>query len=132
MSKTHAHTITYTMAPDTEDTQTNAVSVTKTADNANNLSVAVADSATDDQHTYDIDVSLVESIYWVSDQTVTIETNDGTTPAQTITLTANQPLVWHDTMVFSNPLTVDITDVFVTNNSGSTANVKLYTLLNSA
>lgn len=50
---------------------------------------------------------------WInSDQDVTLETNDGTTPDQTFSLVANVPLVWSSDMYHSNPITDDLTALF--------------------
>lgn len=83
---------------------------------------SVADSSTDFNINYAVDVSTVKTFWIVSTQDVTVETNDGTTPADTIALKANIPYVWiasapYDTFL----LGTDVVSLKVTNASGSAA-----------
>lgn len=93
------------------------------------LEETVADAVTDQEHTIGIDFSALKAFYMVSDQAVTVETNNGTTPDDTFALTANHPVVWKegDAAIF----TVDVTSVFLTNSSGSTATVKIVAAVDS-
>lgn len=72
-----------------------------------------------------IDVSTIKSIVINSTQNVTLETNSGGSPSETINLAANVPYKWHVGSYFANLLATDITAIFITNSSGSTANVTL-------
>lgn len=83
----------------------------------------VATAETDYEINFDLDVSACKSFYLVSDQDVTFETNSGAAPDNTISLKANEPYVWHDTSYDSFLLTVDVTSIFITNASGSTATI---------
>jgi len=105
-------------------------SVTVTADAESNLDVAVPDSSTDLEVAYELDVSVLKSFYLVSDQDVTIETNDGTTPSDVFTLVAGEPLVWWTGSPLPNPFAseADVAALFVTNASGATANLQLRSL----
>ncbi|MDZ4250311.1 MAG: hypothetical protein U0990_09510 [Candidatus Nanopelagicales bacterium] len=106
--------------------------MTKTAGNRNSFDEPIADAQTDKLVNVAIDVSALQSFYMVSDQAVTIETNDGTTPQETIVLKANEPLSW---IKGSNqlggadypavPFGGDVTAFFVTNASGSAAQLKI-------
>ena len=102
---------------------TYAWNVTKTSGEELNISESITDSSNDLELTGTLDVSAMVALLMYSDQDVTIETNDGTTPADTITLTAGQPLIWHSSSGFTNPLGTDVTSFFVTNASGSAANL---------
>lgn len=92
---------------------------------ANILAESVPDSTTDQQVNVAIDVSAIQSVYILSDQALTVETNNGTTPDDTITLVANTPYIWHTGSYFTNLLTTDVTALFLTNASGSTATFDL-------
>jgi hypothetical protein len=83
----------------------------------------VADAQTDYEINFDLDVSACKSFYLVSDQDVTFETNSGSAPADTISLRANEPYVWHANAYDSFLLGTDVTSVFITNASGSTATI---------
>ncbi|KKN53084.1 hypothetical protein LCGC14_0605960 [marine sediment metagenome] len=102
-----------------------ATTPTFTGDGKDNLDVSVADSSTDYLVNFALDVSLIQAIIIVSDKDVTMETNDGTTPADTINLLANNPYIWYTGSYFTNLLTTDITGLYFTNSSGGVANVKL-------
>lgn len=83
----------------------------------------VATAETDYEINFDLDVSACKSFYLESDQDVTFETNDGTTPDNTISLLANEPYVWQTNSYDSFLLDTDVTSVFITNASGSTATI---------
>jgi len=85
----------------------------------------VADSQTDQLLVMSLDVSAVKSFWMVSDQALTVETNDGTTPADTIVLVANVPYVWCTDSYDTFLLGTDVTALYLTNASGSTATLKI-------
>ena len=104
-------------------------SVTSSGSSEINIDEAIADSSTDLEITLTLDQSEMVSIYIESDQNITIETNSGSAPTDTLTLVANEPIIWTTNSVHSNPITADITaNIFVTNASGSTANLKIRAL----
>lgn len=78
---------------------------------------------TDYEINFDLDVDACKSFYLESDQDVTFETNDGAAPDNTISLKANVPYLWHTDAYDSFLLDTDITSVFITNASGSTATI---------
>lgn len=71
----------------------------------------------------------VKACCLVSDKDVTVKTNSSSTPGDTITLTANKPLIWYDGARGVNPFTADVTKLFFSNAGGSIANVKVHVLL---
>lgn len=94
-----------------------------------NIDESIADSSTDLEVTYNLDVSALKSFYMVSDYAITVETNSGSTPTDTFTLVANQPIVWTANSGLTNPVTGDITtNIFVTNSSGNAATLKIRAL----
>lgn len=104
--------------------------VTVTAENFTRTEVSVADGQTAFRVNLAIDVSQLEALYIVSDQAVTIETNDSTTPDDTLVLEANEPLEWYRGPTVDaadrNPLAVDVTDFYIANASGAAATVKIW------
>ena len=92
---------------------------------------AVTDSQTDIPIALVQDVSETAIVYIVSDQAVTLEFNNSTTGVPEIVLLAGVPYVWHTNSYFTDLLATDITALFVTNASGSTANVKVRFLYDS-
>ena len=97
-----------------------------TVDAEDNRDISVPDSSTDLQANIAIDVSLLKSFYLDSDQDVTVETNNGTTPDDTFTLKANSPVIWDENDDQPNPFAsaVDVTAVYITNSSGTAATVR--------
>lgn len=93
--------------------------VTLTAEAGQVIDVSVAGSTTDQRVNVAIDVSQLTHIFLLADGALTIQTNDGTTPDDTITLAAGKPLVWYSGCGLTCPLTVDVTDLYLTNAGGS-------------
>lgn len=96
-----------------------------------NVSVSVPDSSTDFEVTLAIDVSEIKSIIIASDQDITVETNDGTTPDDTFTIEANNPLIWNVDSPAATPFSADITALFVTNSSGAAATFNVRCLVDA-
>lgn len=67
-----------------------------------------------------VDVSQIKCIVIEASEDMTIETNDGTTPDDTLNLLAGEPYIWHATSLFTNKLTVDVTELRVTNTTAGT------------
>lgn len=93
---------------------------------------AVLDSTTDHPILVTLDVSALSAIYVVADQIVDFQWENATTGTpEWLARPANQPYVWHSNSLLVNLLTVDIVTLYVTNASGSTANVKIRALYDS-
>ena len=88
------------------------------------ISEAVADSETDLEVACVLDQSQLKALYIKSDQVIKIETNSGSEAADTFDLVADLPMLWSVTDGNTVcPITTDITALFITNSSGSTANL---------
>ena len=88
-----------------------AYEVALTADGETNLSLTVADSVVDQQVNIVIDFSALVSFFIYSDYAITVETNDGTTPDNTLTVAAGVPIVWYTGCDHDNPFAAgDVTD----------------------
>ena len=84
----------------------------------------VANSITDKRFGCPIDQSQVQALLISSTGALTIKTNSSTSPTQTITLVANQPVIWK-TGEGSCPITADVTDIYVTNSGASAITLNL-------
>lgn len=94
-----------------------------------NIDESIPDASTDLEVTLSLDRSALVSLYIEADQNMTIETNSATIPDDTLTLVANEPILWTTNSVHANPITVDITaNIFVTQSSGSAATLKIRAL----
>jgi len=98
---------------------------TYSGDGQASIEVAVPDESSDMLVDLALDVSQIASIIILADQVLTLETNDGDTPDDTISLVANVPYVWNSDSYDDCPLTVDVTALYVTNASGSAATLKI-------
>lgn len=126
MSFTHTHTASIQSS---EGTLTYSKSIS--ADKKIAVNVPIADSESDYEILVNIDVSAVQSVYIVSDQDVTLETNDGAVPIDTIELKAGVPYAWHGESYDALLLTTDVTALYITNASGAIANLKVRVLEDS-
>lgn len=95
---------------------------------ATEISESVATAQTDADIVIAIDVSAVKAFFIVSSAAITVETNDGSSPDDTLTLVAGQPYIWHTGSYDSFLLTTDVTVLYITNASGSTADIEIRVL----
>lgn len=92
------------------------------------IEVDVPDSTTDMEVTVAIDYSKLKCLLLIATVAMTIETNNGTTPDDTITLGGANELfrLWTEDDPDACPLTVDVTKIFVTNSSGNAGVLTLF------
>lgn len=70
----------------------------------------------------------LQSIVLVASQPITIKTNSGSSPANTINLLAGIPLVWSKSSAyFANPFTSDVTAWYITTTGASGLKGKILT-----
>lgn len=72
-----------------------------------------------------IDVSAVKWIYIHSTVACVLETNDGTTPADTLTLVAGYPYQWHAGRYDTFKLGTDVTALYVTTTVEAVLTIKV-------
>jgi len=89
-------------------------STSYTGDASDSRAITVPASTTDMLVNVAIDFSQIKSLILACDFAITIETNDSAAPDDTITLVANVPLVWNADAYFANPITVDVTKIYLT------------------
>jgi hypothetical protein len=92
------------------------------------LNVALAAGTTDQLQALTLTAANLQSLILVASQNLTIETNSGTTPAQTISLVAGIPLVWSKSAgYFANPITANVTALYLTCAAATVLQVKILT-----
>jgi hypothetical protein len=123
-----SHTITQNWSGDGRGL---AASTAYSGDGQESREVAVPHPTTDQEVAFVLDVSEIEAIYMVSDQDLTVETNNGSSPVDTISLVAGVPYVWTAKSYHTCLLTTDVTALFLTNNSGAEATFKLEVVYDS-
>lgn len=99
---------------------------TFTGEQQDAISYVVPDSTTDFEIVMGIDVSKVKMIMILATGgALTIETNDGTTPDDTLSMTDGVPRVWRNGDYNTIFLSADVTSLFVTNASGASVTLKI-------
>ena len=99
-------------------------------DSEPSISKPIPDQSTDYEIQFALDVSKTGLIYIVSDQDVTLETNSGSSPDNTVNLKAGVPYIWTEDSYHAPLLTVDVTALFITNTSGAAAQLEIEALYN--
>jgi hypothetical protein len=94
------------------------------------ISESVPESSTDLQINCSIDEDTLTGFFLYSDKAVTVETNSGSAPQETIALGANEFRVWK-TGMGTKPISDDVTALFVTNAGSAAANVTIIALTDS-
>jgi hypothetical protein len=105
--------------------ETLSKSVSDSSEGALDRDVTVSNGVSNREVALEFTTAGLSAIYIVSDQDVTLETNDGTSPDDTFTLSAGKPFVWFSGCGWPCPFTEDVTALFITNASGATANVQI-------
>lgn len=119
MSLSHIQQVTYTRGNTTiTDRQT------ITSGSAIVIDEAVPTPSTDLQIACDVDVSQMKSCIMQCDQDVTVETNSGSSADETFALKAGAPYIWSTDACFTNKFATDLTDLFITNASGTACTFK--------
>lgn len=110
-----------------------ALNVTVSADGEVNRNVELTALQADEQVVLNIDVSALSLLYVSSDVDVTIDTNSSSEPDDTLTVTADNPLVWYTGCGLPNPFAsgTDVTQVFITNGDNEAGTVKIRVLLDA-
>lgn len=116
-------THTLTLAFGTTGDVMKAVPLTVQAEQ--NIDVSIPSTTTDLHAIFNLLIAQMTDLFIVSDKDVTIQTNDGTSPDDTITLLADKPFCWYLGCGIANPITADITDLYITNAGGAAALVKI-------
>ncbi len=97
-------------------------------------SYAVADAASDEEHSLNIDITELQYFCIKSDQPVTLEFNNSGAGVPVIVLVADVPFEEYGTgsaQYHVAKFTVDITTLYVTNASGSAANIEIIVVKNN-
>lgn len=90
--------------------------------------LAIAASQTDYLVPIAFNYANIQSVLIATDVGFTLETNSGSSPAQTFTFAANGQLFWNAKSPLANPFTANVTAFYVTNTTAIT-NLNIVILL---
>ena len=126
MSFTHERTITYKT-----DSGTVSNVLTKTSESSVEMTVSIPAETTDMEVDIAIDTAAVKSLLISADGALTIETNDGTTPDDTLAVDENEPLTYMVDTEDTLQLTVDVTKLYVTNAGAAAVTLDIRVLVDA-
>ena len=94
------------------------------------MAESIADSTTDKEFLFALDISNLKVFSMVSDYALTVKTNSSSTAQETFSLAAGKPVIWEtgETAIFAG----DVTALYVSNSSGSAATLKIIAGLDAA
>lgn len=95
------------------------------------LDESIADSETDKQVVFTLDVSEVKAIIILSDQDLLMEVNDADGAGGSMSLLAGVAYVWTSDSYDTFKLGTDVTGLFMTNASGSAARFQLWAIVDA-
>jgi len=95
------------------------------------VSKSIPDETTDMEIIFAVPYAQIKAILLASDQAITVEVNSSSAPDQIFTLLANQPLLWLYGDPIANPITQDITKLYITNASGAAAALEVRAILDA-
>lgn len=106
-----------------------------TGNDESNIAAQVAAGETLHIANLDIQKANIVSMFLTCDQQVTVATNESTPSSpplgNTFTVPAKKSISWNNTQVVANPITKNITDIYVTNSGATVANFRAGFLLNN-
>jgi hypothetical protein len=112
------HSFTFGWGTDTSGRSLQASKSITDALEANGGPTSVNNGVTDQALAISFPFANIASVFLLSSVDMTLETNSGSTPADTITLKAGIPRIWFVGFQGVNPFTVNVTSFFLTNASG--------------
>jgi hypothetical protein len=103
----------------------------QTADTMVKLETTVSPATSNFHRILQVPAALIKMMSITSNKAVTIKTNSSGAPDQTLSIGANQGLVWSitDVATIPCPITDDITDVYISNAGADEADVKFNFLI---
>ncbi|MBN9522493.1 hypothetical protein J0H58_28890 [bacterium] len=88
------------------------------------VSEVIPPSSTDLAVAWVCDVSALSAVVLLASAAMTVETNNASSPGNTIPLAAGQPVFWFTGCGWACPLTADVTGLYVTSTAGGTLSIR--------
>lgn len=118
---THKIGITFANDAGTITSTTDSYSV----DSEVNLDEAVPASSTNKEYDFSITVANIKTLCIYCDQAVTLKFDSTSSPTPQLALVAKKQIIWTIDHLEANPLTANVTKVYVTNPALVAANLKI-------
>lgn len=126
---------TMTLARDTSGVTASPIRSSQdiTADGVTIFDGSIAASQTDVLIGVALDISQIRALYMLADGgNVTLQTNDGAAPDDTIVLVDGVALIWDSASgYFDNPFSVDVTEIYATTGAGDARTLQIVVLLDA-
>lgn len=119
----YTHRITNSYQDDAGTAQ--SVVLTNTGQNSDGFDGTVPATTNGFQIPITAAFAQIQSMLIYSSVAVTVKTNSTGTPAQTFNLTAGQSIIWGVGAFTANPITANITQIFIDNGTPNPASVKI-------
>lgn len=76
-------------------------------------------------------IAAMKSFFVKASSACTLKTNSTGSPDNTFSLDADSGIVWHNQMTSANPITVNVTTMYVTTPSGDPVTLEIYALVDT-
>jgi hypothetical protein len=124
---THKWTNTLNRGTSTHPSQ----SVTITGDGENPRTPTIPGGTTNQQIIIAFTIAALKSLFIKASGPCTLKTNSTGSPDNTFALDANSGISWHNEMLVANPITANVTTMYVTTPAGDAVDLEIYALVDA-
>jgi hypothetical protein len=108
-----------------------AQTATLTGDGENVRSLTIPASTTNQQIIIAFAIAAMKSIFIKASGACTLKTNSSGAPDDTFSLDADSGVMWHNQMSAANPITANVTTMYITTPSGDPVDLEIYVLVDA-
>lgn len=119
------HTLNRGSSPNPRQTET----ITADAEEVRELTIPAA--TTNQQVIIAFTTGALKSIMIKADGACTVKTNSTSVPDDTFSLDADTAVLWNNAMSAANPITANVTTIYITTPAGDPVEVDIYALVDS-
>jgi hypothetical protein len=100
-------------------------------DGENVRELTIPASTTNQQIIIAFTIAAMKSIFVKASGACTLKTNSSGSPDNTFSLDSDSGVMWHNQMSAANPITANVTTMYVTTPSGDPVDLEIYVLVDS-
>jgi hypothetical protein len=93
------------------------------------IEIAVPGTTTNQQILIAFTIAALKSLFISADAALTLKTNSSGSPANTFTLDSDSGVDWDNQSQLANPITTNVTTMYVTNAGSDPVNLNIYALI---